>query len=164
LIFRPSTVYETNYGIAAYVNRTDAFSDVFGMIASSSIVRSLVLSFVFSAMVLSVSVPYKKYRKILDFTPRKHIITITVFILAFMLMVTLISKNHDIRQMSPAFAMLGIVVAVGVYNAISIIKKRLNIQNEHVYLLVIFLLAGIQLVSILYGGSYIGDIIMHYIG
>jgi hypothetical protein len=164
LIFRPSTVYETNYGIAAYVNRTDAFSEVFGMISASSIVRSLVLSFVFSAIVLSVSVPYKKYRKILDFTPCKHTITITIFILAFILMVTLVSKNHDIRQMSPAFAMLSIVVAVGVYNAIGIIKKRLNIQNEYIYLLVISLIAGIQLASIFHGGSYVGAIILRYIG
>lgn len=152
LVFKPRTVYETGYSAASYIERASVFADTFRIFASSSILRSLVYSLVFSAAILTISATSKKYRKVYDFTPKKHFKIIAAYVIFFILMVTVISKNHDIRQMSPAIAAMSVIAAVLLNNAVHAINKKLNCRNGHVMAMIVILAISVQFVSVLLGG------------
>ena len=73
----------------------------------------------------------KEYMHVFNSLPKKIINIIILYIGLFFVMVTIISKNHDIRFMSPAFVVLNIVSAVGLYGIFELIAEKIKLDNEN---------------------------------
>ena len=73
------------------------------------------------------------------------------YIILFAVMVTLISKNHDIRLMSPVFVMLNVISAIGLYGAVEVLAKESEVNAKLKY----FFYVAIFFITIIFQISYI---------
>ena len=153
LIFGSEYVIEENYEIGNYMNRVffeylKSFSFVIiGYMAQAS---SLSL---FAYFVINFK---KEYKRVFDALPKKIINIIGLYIVLFFIMVTLISKNHDIRFMSPAFVVLNIISAVGLYGVLELIMQKIKLDNENkkvFYVLIFIVVVMSQLLFITSSGQ-----------
>ena len=99
----------------------------------------------------------KKYKYLFDSLPKKHLKTIAAFILLFILMVTVLSSNHDTRFMSPAFMLASIFSAIGVYVFVEILRKKFKLQ-KNTYLIAMLVLFLSQLMMITSNGLLIEEV------
>ena len=153
LIFRSEYVIENNYEVGNYMNRVfldylKSFSFVIiGYMAQASSL-SLLAYFIINFK--------KEYKCVFDVLPKKIINTIGLYIILFFIMVTLISKNHDIRFMSPAFVILNIISAVGLYGVFELITQKIKLDNKNkkvFYVLMFIVIVMSQLLFITSSGQ-----------
>lgn len=153
LIFRSEYVIEENYGVGNYTNRV-----FFDYLKSFSFV---IIGYMAQASSLSLLAYFiinfkKEYRRVFDALPKKIINIIGLYIILFFIMVTLISKNHDIRFMSPAFVVLNIISAVGLYGVFELIMQKIKLDNENkkvFYVLMFIVVVMSQLLFITSSGQ-----------
>ena len=153
LIFGSEYVIEENYEIGNYMNRV-----FFEYLKSFSFV---IIGYMAQASSLSLFAYFiinfkKEYRRVFDALPKKIINIIGLYIILFFIMVTLISKNHDIRFMSPAFVVLNIISAVGLYGVLELIMQKIKLDNENkkvFYVLIFIVVVMSQLLFITSSGQ-----------
>ena len=91
----------------------------------------------------------KKYRKYIFFNSltQKHIKAISIYILLFVIMVTLTSHNHDIRFLSPVLVMINIFSAIGLYGISKMVIEKLKTKSrESFYATIAFITIFSQIV------------------
>ncbi|MCK4891382.1 MAG: hypothetical protein KAS78_01815 [Candidatus Pacebacteria bacterium] len=128
LVFKSESVVEKNYEISNYANRIvfDYLkSFLFVMIGYMAQASSMSM---FAYFIINLK---KEYMHVFNSLPKKIINIIILYIGLFFVMVTIISKNHDIRFMSPAFVVLNIVSAVGLYGIFELIAEKIKLDNEN---------------------------------
>ncbi len=94
----------------------------------------------------------KKYKYLFSSLPKKHLKTITAFILLFILMVTVLCSNHDTRFMSPAFMLVNIFSAIGVYVSVEMLRKKFKF-SEIIYPVAALVLFLSHIFTIISSGS-----------
>ncbi len=153
LIFKPKNIIEENYQPTSYFHRfffdyLQLFSFVIiGYMAQGSSL-SLVAYFVLRFK--------KKYKNLFDCFPRRHVKVIGAYILLFVAMVSLISKNHDIRFMSPALVMMSVFSAMGLYGVVEVIMKKADLKSElrnHFYATIALVIIFAQVIFIVSNGA-----------
>lgn len=153
LIFKSKYVIEKNYEVGSYTNRV-----FFDYLKSFSFV---IIGYMAQASSMSLFAYFiinfkKEYKRVFDALPKKIINTIGLYIILFFIMVTLISKNHDIRFMSPAFVVLNIISAVGLYGIFELITQKIKLDNENkkfFYVLIFIVIVMSQLLFITSNGQ-----------
>lgn len=150
-LFFDANVVEDNFGMTSYTNRLFEYIKALIFAASENPAMSL---FLIMFVILNLK---KKYRNIFISLPQKQIRAIISYMALFVIMVTLMSKNHDIRFMSPAFVMISIISATGLYGTIELIKNKFKLSN-YVYLAVMIILIFSQFFSIISTGELINYI------
>ena len=100
----------------------------------------------------------KKYKYLFNSLPKKHLKTITAFILLFILMVTVLCSNHDTRFMSPALMLVSIFPAIGVYALIEILRKKFKFPKT-IYLVAMLVLFLSQLIMIVSNGFLMKEVV-----
>lgn len=94
----------------------------------------------------------KKYKSVFAFLPRKQIKAIIAYAALFAVMVVLMSKNRDIRFMSPVFVIISVLSATGFYGTMEIIKNKYKL-SDHVYFAAIIILIIAQFFSTISSGN-----------
>jgi len=118
-----NSVLEKNYSGEGYFS---GLQDYFTLLVNVTFMSPAVFYFLIIFLFLKFK---KKYKYLFGSLPGKHLKAITAFILLFILMVTLISSNHDTRFMSPAFMLANIFSAIGVYAAAEILRKKFKFSK-----------------------------------
>jgi len=150
-------VYETNYNIGSYtVKMADYLQTLLSMFSVMS-----TNSFVFFAILVAMFMK-KKYRALLDISPRKHILAIGAYVILFIIMVSIVSWNHDIRFMAPAFVMLNVLAAVGFYNIMEIVRKNIKVRAVPYYSIALVVLIFSQFLTIFTKGLLFDEVIKKY--
>ncbi|MCK5466099.1 phospholipid carrier-dependent glycosyltransferase [Candidatus Parcubacteria bacterium] len=161
IIINPSEVYglffrtnviESNYSAPEYSNGLIDYVKSLFFTASAN--PGMPLFFIVYFIINSK----KKYRSVFASLPQKHIKTIVAYIALFIVMVTLMSKNRDIRFMSPAFVMMSVISATGLYGTIKIIKNKFKLTNQ-IYFAAVIILIMSQFFSIISDGELMRIII-----
>jgi hypothetical protein len=138
LVFKLEHIVETDYRASSYFSRLsfDYLKSLF-IVMFSYMAQGATLSAV-AYFVLKLS---KKYRGVFSSLPSKHIKAISAYVALFVIMVTLMSSNHDIRFMSPAFVMFNVISAAGLYGVVKIVtkKNKLDDYNKKVFYAALFL-------------------------
>ncbi len=159
LFFNTTRVYETSYGIGSYSNRvSDYLLTLFTIFGSSMSPGIFIFLAIFVAMFFK-----KKYRAVLDFSPKKHNLAIMAYIIFFILMVTVLSINHDVRFMAPSFIMLNVIAAAAFYNIMEIIRKKMKFGGGYFYIVALIVLIFAQFSTIFTGGLLLGEAIKKFI-
>jgi len=147
-LFFNTGVVESNYSAPDYFNRLANYGKSLVFTASAN--PGMPLFFV-AYFIISLK---KKYKNMFISPPQKHITTVIAYIAFFIIMVTLTSSNYDIRFMTPAFVMINVVSAVGLYGTIEIIKNKFKFPN-YIYSVVIMILIISQFFSIISNGELV---------
>ena len=100
----------------------------------------------------------KKYKYLFSSLPKKHLKTIIVFISLFILMVTVLCSNHDTRFMSPAFMLVNIFSAIGVYALIEALREKFKFPKT-IYLVAMLVLFLSQLMMIISNGLLMKEVV-----
>ncbi|MCK4592415.1 hypothetical protein KAT63_03170 [Candidatus Parcubacteria bacterium] len=153
LVFKSEHVIEKSYEVSNYAHRV-----LFDYLKSFAFV---IIGYMAQASSMSLFAYFiinfkKEYRHVLDSLPKKIINIISLYIVLFFVMVTLISKNHDIRFMSPAFVVLNIISAVGLYGIFELIAEKIKLDNEDkkiLYTLVFIVVVLSQIIFITSSGQ-----------
>ena len=163
IIVNPSEVYNLffdsskdsivnqNYSGREYVS---GLSDYFTLLVNVTFMSPAVFYFLLVFLFLKFK---KKYRYLFSSLPQKHLKTITVFILLFILMVTVLCSNHDTRFMSPAFMLVNIFSAIGVYALIEILREKFKFPKT-IYLVAMLVLFLSQLMMIISSGYLMEEV------
>ncbi|MEA1937159.1 MAG: hypothetical protein U9N04_03550 [Patescibacteria group bacterium] len=144
------SVVNQNYSGEGYVS---GLSDYFTLLVNVTFMSPAVFYFFLIFLFLKFK---KKYRYLFSSLPKKHLQTIAVFITLFILMVTVLCSNHDTRFMSPAFMLINIFSAIGVYAFARMIKEKFKFP-EAIYPVAIFVLFLSQLMMIISSGHLIKE-------
>ncbi|MFA6097222.1 MAG: hypothetical protein WC788_06360 [Candidatus Paceibacterota bacterium] len=156
LIFTTSgNVYETTYGAKSFVFKLPDYLGPMFMILGSSMSPGIIIYLVVFAYLASK----KKYRSLFDYGPRKEVNIIGAYIILFMIEVAVLSINHDIRFMSPAFVMLNIIAGVAFYNVMEIIRKKLNFGLIYYYQMAMIVIILSQILTIFSTGLMMQEFI-----
>lgn len=140
LVFKSNYVFEQNYSAESYASRVVFdYAKLFSFAVVGYMTQVSALSLVFYFFLKSK----KKYKNVFGVFSKKHIKAIGAYIILFIVMVTLVSNNHDTRFMSPAFVMLNVFSAMGVFGAVEIMAKKNGVSNKfkNIFYFAIFLLA-----------------------
>jgi len=151
-LFFSTSVVESNYSARGYSNRLIDYAE--SLIFTASVNPEMPLFFITYFIISSK----KKYKSVFVSLPQKHLKTIIAYIALFIIMVTLMSSNYDIRFMSPAFAMMSVISAAGLYGTIEIIKNKFKLSNS-IYFIVMMILIISQFFSIVSNGELMRIII-----
>jgi len=163
LIHPAPMILEDNYQPVSYFSRIGEYFKEFIMIIPGYMSPAPTIFFgIFAAIVLAPARLVKTARKI-PLTAfregkgrrkreRKHLVVLTVYLIFFTLMTIFFSYNHDIRFLAPAFIIMDILAAAGVYWLVEMLRKKF-IFKENIYLLVIFLLIITQMIYIVGNGA-----------
>ena len=159
LIFTNSgNIYETRYAVDAYISRLLEYSSpmliVFGSSMSAGIIIYLAA---FACLAFR-----KKFRMSLDLSPRREVYLISVYVILFMVEVTVLSKNHDVRFMSPVLVMMNVLVGVAFFNVIEVLRKKLNLGTLYYYHTAMAVLILSQIIAIVSTGIMMQDLIRFY--
>jgi len=98
----------------------------------------------------------KKHRHLLQGFPAKHVESITAYTLFFIILVVAVSRNHDIRFMSPAILMLNVFSAIGLYAVMELVMKKsgINPKLKYVfYAVTVLVVIFSQMMYIVYKGN-----------
>ena len=93
----------------------------------------------------------KKYKNIFATLPKKHLQTIIAYLILFIIMIILLSKNRDARFMFPSFVVMNIVAATGLYGVIEIVKKKIKLPSSIYFIIILALIFSQLLVMTLQG-------------
>ncbi len=93
----------------------------------------------------------KKYKNIFATLPKKHLQAIIAYLILFVMMIILLSKNRDARFMFPAFVMMNIIAATGLYGIIEIIKKKIKLPSYIYFIIIVAIIFAQFLAMILHG-------------
>lgn len=140
LFFNSNYVFEQNYSAGSYASRVVFdYAKMFSFAVVGYMTQISVLALIFYFFLKS----RKKYKNVFDGFSKKHTRVIGAYIILFIIMVTLVSSNHDTRFMSPAFVMLNVFSAMGVFGAVEIMAKKSGVENKFktIFYAAIFLLA-----------------------
>lgn len=137
-------VYETAYGAKSFISKLPEYVGPMFMILGSSMSPGIIIYLAIFAFLVSK----KKYRSSFDYSPRKEFFVIGAYIVLFMLEVAVLSMNHDIRFMSPAFVMLNVIVGLAFYNVMEVLRKKLNFGMTYYYHTAMIVLIVSQLLTI----------------
>ncbi|MCK4524830.1 MAG: glycosyltransferase family 39 protein [Candidatus Andersenbacteria bacterium] len=148
LFFKSKYIFEESYSAGNYVSRV-VFD--YAKLFSFAVIGYMTQISVLSLMAYPFLRCSKKYRNVFNSLPQKHIKAIIAYIILFIIMVTLMSKNHDIRFMSPAFVMLNVISAIGLYGAVEILAKKNEINEKFKN----FFYAAIFFVAIMFQALFI---------
>ena len=156
LIFETKTI-EKNYSTVNYFKGLLDYPKSFIPIICGS---PGVLFFLIAYFILSLK---KKYRNVFSTLPRKHVQTIIAYLTLFIIMVVLLSNNQDARFMFPAFVVMSIIAAVGLYGVMEIVKKKKKLPN-YAYLIIIAVLVFAQFLAMILHGKLLEVIIERTFG
>jgi len=140
LVFNSNAVFEQNYSAKSYASRVVFdYARLFSFAVVGYMTQVSVLSLIFYFFLKS----RKKYKNVFNGFPKKHINAVGAYIILFIVMVTLVSGNHDTRFMSPAFVMLNVFSAMGVFGVVEVLAKKSGVENKFktIFYAAIFLLA-----------------------
>ncbi len=140
LVFNSSAVFEQNYSAGSYASRVVFdYARLFSFAVIGYMTQVSVLSLMFYLFLKSK----KKYKDAFGGFSKKHTRAIGAYIILFIIMVTLVSNNHDTRFMSPAFVMLNVFSAMGVFGAVEIMAKKSGVGDKfkNIFYFTIFLFA-----------------------
>jgi hypothetical protein len=140
LVFNSNYVLEQNYSAGSYASRVVFdYAKMFSFVAIEYMTQVSALSLIFYFLLKSS----KKYKNIFDGFSKNNVRIIGAYIILFVIMVTVVSVNHDTRFMSPALVMLSVFSAMGVFGAVEFMTKRSRIENKFkiIFYAAIFLLA-----------------------
>lgn len=145
LIFKTDgNVYETSYGAQSYIMKIPEYLGPMFMIIGSSMSPGLIIYLALFAALFFC----KKHRKNIDLSPKKETYAIFAYIILFMLEVIVVSINHDIRFMSPAFVMLNVIVGIAFYNVMEALRKKLKLGIKNYYAAAALVLALSQIITV----------------
>ena len=120
-------IFEQNYSISNYANKVIFdYTTLLSLAIMGYMTQVSFLSFL-SFLSLKLS---KKYRSVFDTLPKKHINAIMAYTVLFVFMVVVVSKNHELRFMSPVFVIINIISAIGLYGAVEILLSRTKIAEK----------------------------------
>ena len=151
------SVVNQNYSGGGYVS---GLQDYFTLLVNVTFMSPAVFYFLIIFLFLKFK---KKYRYLFSSLPKKHLKTITAFILLFILMVTVLCSNHDTRFMSPAFMLVNIFSAIGVYALIEILKEKFKFP-KNIYLVAMLILFLSQLMMIISNGFLMKEVMKKVAG
>ncbi len=140
LVFNSSYVFEQNYNAKSYASRVVFdYARLFSFAVVGYMTQVSAMSLLFYFFLKS----RKKYKNVFDVFSQKHIKAIGAYIILFIIMVTLVSNNHDTRFMSPAFVLLNVFSAMGVFGSVEIMAKKSGAEDKfkNIFYFAIFLLA-----------------------
>lgn len=163
-IFQSTKTIDNHFGQARGRETAAMYLDLFKASINMGLIMLQVLSLLFSVIILSLFRKSREFKEAVSDLPKKHIITSAIFVITFLIFVIVLSKNRDIRQLSPAIAIANIAIAAGIYGASGVLMKKMNIQNPYRYSFVIITLAFLQLCSVLYNGTLFQLMIKYYTG
>lgn len=127
------------------------YIQMFAMVAYVAQVEAISL---FSYFVLKSE---KKHENLFDTLPKKHIKTMSIYILFFMIAVFFTSQIRDIRYMSPALTMLSVISATGLHVLVKVFEKKLKIISyKFFYPATIIFVIIYQLVFFAWSGLFSG--------
>ena len=147
-----NSIVNQNYSGEGYVS---GLSNYFTLLVNVTFMSPAVFYFLIIFLFLKFK---KKYKYLFSSLPKKHLKTITAFILLFILMVTVLCSNHDTRFMSPAFMLVNIFSAIGVYALIKILREKFKFP-KNIYLVAILVLFLSQLIMIISNGFLMEEVI-----
>jgi hypothetical protein len=149
LIFRPSYVYETSYAAVDYFTKLFRYIKLLvQIILLSNLATASSLAFLAFVFLNSK----KKTKDVFSDMPKQAINIILIFAMTFMFMVITISKNQDIRFMSPVFTALSIISGVGVYGVIEVVRKKIHLSQNVACVAMLFVMIFANLFSIFTSG------------
>lgn len=141
-------VYETTYAAVSFVERVpDYIGPMFTVFGSSMSPGIVIFLTMFALMSLR-----KEYKPEIKVPCRKETFIISAYMIFFMIAVTVASLNHDVRFMSPALVMLNLIAGIAFYNAMEIVRKKLNFSRKYFYPIAMFVLLFAQLATIFTSG------------
>lgn len=144
LIFKTKTI-EGNHSANNYVS---GFSEYFKTMTPIICGSPGVPLFLLSYFILRSK---KKYRNIFATLPKKHLQSIIAYIIFFIIMIILLSKNRDARFMFPVFILMNIIAATGLYGVIEILKKKIKLPSFAYFMIIIALIFSQLLATLLQG-------------
>ncbi|MCK5413420.1 MAG: glycosyltransferase family 39 protein [Candidatus Pacebacteria bacterium] len=163
IITNPNEVYDLIFKSNAVItnNPTTDYHITDGLLKYASLSLAILiryLSHIFFISLLSyLFIKYsKKYKTIFNNLPQKHINTMSAYIILFIIMVISISDNADTRFMTPAFMMLNVLAAIGLYGAVEIITKKNNTTKkfkELFYISIFFVTIMLQIIFLTLNGT-----------
>lgn len=158
LFSKSNYIFEQNHNISNYANKVIFdYTKLLSLAVMGYMTQASVLSFL-SYGYLKLN---KKYKFIFDGPPRKHINAIFAYMILFIAMVVVVSKNHEIRFMSPVFVVINIISAVGLYGAVEILLSKNEIAEKFkplFYVSVYFIAMIFQTLFIISSGFLIKSI------
>jgi len=133
LIFKTKTI-EGNHSANSYVSSLSEYLESFvpAICGSPGMPLALLAYFILRSK--------KKYKNIFTTLPKKHLQAITTYIILFIIMIILLSKNRDARFMFPVFILMNIIAATGLYGVIEIFKKKINLPSSACFMVIIALI------------------------
>lgn len=151
------SIVNQNYSGGGYVS---GLQDYFILLVNVSFMSPAV---VYSLIIFLFFRFKKKYKYLFSSFPEKHIKTISAFVLLFILMVTVLCSNHDTRFMSPAFMLVNIFSAIGVYFLVEMIRKKFKF-SKMIYLVVALVLFLSQVLMIVSNGLLMKAVMKKIVG
>lgn len=148
-------VYETTYAAANYISRLPEYLSPMFMVLGSSMAPGPVIFIAAFAYLASK----KNFRDSLDFSSPKEAVLIGVYVILFMLEVIMLSQNHDIRFMSPAFLMMNVLIGAAFFNVMEVLRKKLNLGALYYYPTAMIVLILSQMIAIFSTGIMMQDFI-----
>ncbi len=152
LVFNSNYVFEQSYSAGSYASRVVFdYARLFSFAVVGYMTQISALSLIFYLFLKSK----KKYKNVFSGFSQKHTRAIGAYIILFVIMVTLVSNNHDTRFMSPAFVMLNVFSAMGVFGAVEVMAKKSGVGDKFktIFYFAIFLLAVLsQMIFIISNG------------
>ncbi len=151
------SVVNQNYSGEGYIS---GLSDYFTLLVNVTFMSPAVFYFLLVFFLFKFK---KKYKYLFSSLPKKHLKTITAFILLFVLMVTVLCSNHDTRFMSPAFMLVNIFSAIGVCALIEILREKFKFPKI-IYLVAMLVLFLSQLMMIISSGFLMEEVMKKIAG
>ena len=151
-LFFHTGVIESNHSAHNYFSNLSGYSEILipAICGSPGMPLSFLAFFILKSK--------KKYKNIFTTLPKKHLQAIIAYLILFIIMVILLSKNRDARFMFPAFVMMNIIAAVGLYGIIEVIKKKIKLPG-YAYLAIILALIFSQFLTMTFQGELMKIII-----
>lgn len=151
-LFHNSSVFESNYTAMGYVERLKDYAWIFFDV-------TLLYPPTWFALAAYIILFFKKkYKDKFAQLPLLNIRTMAIFISYFVIMVMVVSQNHDTRFMSPVFILVSVISASGVYVLAEIIKEKMKF-SESIYISVFLIIIMSSLFSIFSSGLLFAEAI-----
>ncbi|MCK5475589.1 MAG: glycosyltransferase family 39 protein [Candidatus Pacebacteria bacterium] len=151
-------IFEQNHNISNYTNKVVFnYTKLLSLAVMGYMTQVSFLSFL-SFLFLKLN---KKYRSVFDTLPKKHINAIIAYMILFVFMVVVVSKNHEIRFMSPVFVIINIISAIGLYGAVEVLLSKTKIAEKFkplFYISIYFIAIIFQTLYIISSGFLIKEI------
>lgn len=159
LVFHPVYVYESDHTALGFFSKLYQYAKLLVQVILLSNLATASSVALIAFVVLSVK---KKFKNVFSNMPKRAIDIILIYAITFMMMVILVSKNHDIRFMSPVFTILSIISGIGCYGVVEIARKHLEIPRNFVYASMVVVLIFANFFSIFSSGIVYEEFLKQY--